>query len=108
VSRSPFLTKTNRFNISNKSHSYIFIIGRDIPGIHELTFHSIMKCDPDCLKELSSNIILSGGSTIYQGMIERLTKEVANSKIYINSKINFILVMFIGPQFNPLQSNRPS
>ena len=35
-----------------------------------------MKCDPDCLKELSSNIILSGASTIYQGMIERLTKEV--------------------------------
>ena len=55
---------------------YKFILDRDIPGIHELTFHSIMKCDPDCLKELSSNIILSGGSTIYQGMIERLTKEV--------------------------------
>ncbi|MFO0131131.1 MAG: hypothetical protein ACK52J_00645 [bacterium] len=48
----------------------------DLPGIHELTYHAIMKCDPDCLKELSSNIILSGGSSIYSGMIERLTKEV--------------------------------
>jgi len=44
---------------------YKLILDKDIPGIHELTFHSIMKCDPDCLKELSSNIILSGGSTIY-------------------------------------------
>jgi actin-related protein len=35
-----------------------------------------MKCDPDCLRELSSNIVLSGGSTNYPGMIERLTKEV--------------------------------
>lgn len=57
------------------------IIDKNIPGIHELTFHSIMKCDPDCLKELSSNIILSGGSTIYQGMIERLTKEVIYHKL---------------------------
>jgi len=48
----------------------------DLPGIHELTYHAIMKCDPDCLKELSSNIILSGGSSIYSGMIERLTKEL--------------------------------
>ncbi len=53
-----------------------FILDMDLPGIHELTYHAIMKCDPDCLKELSSNIILSGGSSIYSGMIERLTKEV--------------------------------
>ena len=52
------------------------ILGKDIPGIHELTYHAIMKCDPDCLKELSSNIILSGGSSTFPGMIERLTKEV--------------------------------
>jgi len=53
------------------------LIGKNIQGIHELTYHAIMKCDPDCLKELSSNIVLSGGSTNYPGMIERLTKEVS-------------------------------
>jgi len=27
----------------------------------------MIKCDPDCLKELSQNIILAGGSTVFDG-----------------------------------------
>jgi len=67
MSWSPILALVNR---------YYFLLGKNIQGIHELTYHAIMKCDPDCLRELSSNIVLSGGSTNYPGMIERLTKEV--------------------------------
>ena len=35
-----------------------------------------MKCDVDVRKDLYSNIVLSGGSTMYTGIAERLNKEV--------------------------------
>jgi len=39
-------------------------------------FGTIMKCDVDILKDLYANIVLSGGSTMYPGIAERLTKEM--------------------------------
>jgi actin len=53
-------------------------IGKEFDGMHELTYKSIMKADVDVRKDLYSNIVLSGGSTMYQGIAERLTKEVQN------------------------------
>ena len=47
-------------------------------GIHESVFTTLMKCDTDCVKEIYTNIVLSGGSTKFPGLIERLTKEVLN------------------------------
>ena len=43
-------------------------------GIHDLTFQSIMKCDVDVRKDLYKNIITSGGSTMFPGITERLSK----------------------------------
>lgn len=51
-------------------------MGKELDGIHELTYNSIMKTDVDIRRELYANIILSGGTTMYQGIAERLTKEV--------------------------------
>ncbi len=48
----------------------------EFPGIHALTYQSIMKCDIDLRKVLYSNIVLSGGSTMFAGISERLSKEV--------------------------------
>ena len=45
-------------------------------GIHEMSFNSIMDCDPDIRKDLYGNIILSGGTTMFRGMKERLEKEI--------------------------------
>ena len=44
-------------------------------GIHELAFNSILKTDVDVRKDLFSSIILSGGSTMYPGIVERIHKE---------------------------------
>lgn len=52
--------------------------GRELPGIHELTYRSIQECDVDVRRDLYQNIILSGGTTLYEGMGERLLKEVEN------------------------------
>ena len=35
-----------------------------------------MKCDVDIRKDLYSNIVLSGGTTMFPGIAERLTKEL--------------------------------
>lgn len=52
------------------------LIGKEFPGIHEQCYSSIMKSDVDVRKELYSNIVLSGGTTMFSGISERLTKEV--------------------------------
>jgi actin len=48
----------------------------EVSGIHELTFKSIMKCDIDVRKDLYGNIVMSGGTTMFAGIPERLSKEV--------------------------------
>jgi len=44
--------------------------------MHELTFQSINACDFDVRKDLYSNIIMSGGTTMYSGIDTRLSAEV--------------------------------
>lgn len=53
------------------------LIGIEAPGIHETTYTSIMKCDVDIRKDLYGNIVLSGGSTMFPGIADRMSKEVA-------------------------------
>lgn len=50
--------------------------GREAQGIHQTTFQSIMKCDVDIRKDLYCNVVLSGGTTMYEGIGERMTKEL--------------------------------
>jgi len=51
-------------------------LGKEYPGIHELTFQSIMKCDVDVRKELYANIVMSGGTTMFPNIEQRLSKEI--------------------------------
>ena len=53
-------------------------IGLEANGIHETVYNSIMKCDIDVRKDLYANIVLSGGTTMYEGLADRLSKEVTN------------------------------
>jgi len=53
-------------------------LGRESAGIHETTFNSIMKCDVDIRKDLYGNIVLSGGTTMFPGIAERMQKEITN------------------------------
>lgn len=52
------------------------LIGKEYDGLHELTYKSIMKADVDIRKDLYSNIVMSGGSTMFTGIADRLQKEV--------------------------------
>lgn len=55
-----------------KPHLY----GKELPGFHELCYSSILKCDVDIRKDLYSNIVMSGGTTMFPGIAERLNKEM--------------------------------
>ncbi|PKU27411.1 alpha skeletal muscle [Limosa lapponica baueri] len=45
-------------------------------GIHETTYNSIMKCDIGIRKDLYANNVLSGGTTMYPGIGDRMQKEI--------------------------------
>merc|ERR1711937_720313 len=45
-------------------------------GVHELTYKSIFKCDIDVRKDMYGNTVLSGGSTMFAGIGDRMTKEL--------------------------------
>lgn len=42
------------------------LAGKDMDGIHKYTFDSIMKCEYDIRKDLFKNIVLAGGSTMFE------------------------------------------
>ncbi|KAF5865897.1 actin [Aspergillus alliaceus] len=54
------------------------LLGLERGGIHETTFNSIQKCDVDVRKDLYGNIVISGGTTLYPGIADRLQKELTN------------------------------
>jgi len=51
-------------------------IGMESAGIHETAYTSIMKCDIDIRKDLFANVVLSGGTTMYPGIADRMQKEI--------------------------------
>jgi actin beta/gamma 1 len=52
------------------------LIGKEADGVHALTYQSILKCDIDIRRDLYTNIVLSGGSTMFPCIEKRLHKEV--------------------------------
>merc|ERR1711972_558623 len=50
-------------------------LGMEACGIHETTYNSIMKCDVDTRKDLYANTVMSGGTTMYPGIADRMQKE---------------------------------
>lgn len=54
------------------------LLGMDASGIHELAFNAIMQCDVDIRKCLYGNVFLSGGSTMFQGILDRMQKEMVS------------------------------
>lgn len=52
-------------------------IGLESVGIHEECFNSIMKCDVDIRKDLYANCVLSGGTTMFPGIPDRMQLEIS-------------------------------
>lgn len=76
-------------------------IGSEIAGVHETTFNSIQKCDIDIRKDLYQNVVLSGGSTMFEGIVERFSHEVQelapkNARVKINAPEERTFSVWIG------------
>lgn len=52
------------------------MLGKEIPGIHEFVINSINKCDMDIRQDLAGNIVLSGGTSCFPHLEDRLMSEV--------------------------------
>ena len=52
-------------------------LGMESAGIHETVYNSIMKDDVDIRQDLYQNIILSGGTTMFPGIADRMQREIA-------------------------------
>ena len=51
-------------------------LGMETYGLAEATYNSIMKCDVDIRKDLYTNVVLSGGTTMYAGIADRMQKDM--------------------------------
>jgi len=81
------------FNPSLCGHEYV--------GIHQCLVNSISRCDMDIRRALFSDIILAGGSTMFDGFGDRLLSEVRklaprDTKIKIWAPPDRILSTWIG------------
>lgn len=77
------------------------IIDEEYPGVHEALSKAIKKSDVDIRNGLYSNILLSGGSTMFTGFGERLLKELrqispSHTKIKIFAPRNRLESTWIG------------
>ena len=50
--------------------------GNEGNGSHDTSFQNIMKCDVHIRKELYAIVVLSGGTAIFQGIVEHTTKKL--------------------------------
>lgn len=53
------------------------ILGKEAKGIHEIIFESVQQCDVDLRRELFGSVFLSGGTTMFPGMEERMQSELS-------------------------------
>jgi actin beta/gamma 1 len=51
-------------------------IGLDKLGIHEMIYASVKKNDFSVQKDLYLNVVMSGGTSMFEGLTERLNKEL--------------------------------
>lgn len=77
------------------------LLGKETQGVHKMLNETVQQCDIDVRRDLYKNIILSGGSTMFNGINERLTKEIkalvaANVEIKVVAPAERKFSVFIG------------
>lgn len=56
------------------------LLGKESLGIHTLAADSIKKCDEDIAPLMYGNIVLAGGTSLFKGLQERLSREIQDMK----------------------------
>jgi actin, other eukaryote len=50
----------------------------NIEGLVHHSYNSIFKCDLDIRRDLYGNVVLSGGTTMFPGISDRMQKELTS------------------------------
>jgi len=76
-----------------------YFIGKEFPGIHEVIFQAINESDRDVQADLYANIVLSGGTTMFEGLASRLEAEIqglAKKKVRVIAPVERRYSVWIG------------
>ena len=65
-----------RHALSYLNNGYVRSTDASEVRIQHMVFNSIQLCDVDIQREMYSNVVLSGGSTMFEGLDKRLMKEL--------------------------------
>jgi len=60
------------------------LIGSELQGIHDACFGSIVGCSQDLRRELYANVVLSGGTTLFPNLADRLRNEISKKVPAVN------------------------
>ena len=52
------------------------LMGKEAQGIDVTVFDSVQKCDVDIRKDLLENVVMSCATTMFEGIVERMTREL--------------------------------
>lgn len=75
------------------------MVGVELDGIADITYLSMMHCDADIRKDLCSNVVLAGGSTMFPGMPERMQHDllcIAPASLKVRITMQTCLLIAIG------------
>ena len=72
-----YLSSRTRFRAPEALFQPSFV-GLEAAGIHEMTYNSIQKCDLDIRRDLYANVIMSGGTTMFPGIADRMRNELVS------------------------------
>jgi len=78
------------------------LVEKNIDSIPKAIYASIMKCDRDIRQRLCNNIVLSGGTTMLPGFVERIKKELkvlfsdSIASLYIIAPSNRMYLPWLG------------
>merc|ERR1712032_1397564 len=51
-------------------------LGQDADGVHIMTYKSIMMCEADVRNDLMGQILMTGGTSMLSGLVQRMSKEM--------------------------------
>ncbi|KAJ1410396.1 actin family [Ochromonadaceae sp. CCMP2298] len=76
------------------------LIANKSPGVHHCLHQSVMQCDQSIRHDLFANVVISGGTTMCPGFVERVAKELSalapTSQIKLSAPADRGLSVWIG------------
>ena len=71
----------------NNNSTCVIILGKkDVDPLPKSIYDSINACEVDVRKSLYANIVLSGGTSSFDGLPDRLDREIENQAKHLKNK----------------------